>query len=143
MSKNIIYIGIDVDDNSFHITGIINDTGEVLETKCKHTVKNLENKLSHYNDKFPYYDFKLCYEATYIGFTLQRELEALGFDCKVVAPSSILRVHGNQVKTDRADAGKLAQFYGAGILTFVTVPEEESERDRDLLRSRQFMTLDS
>ena len=139
MSKNIIYIGIDVDDNSFHITGIINDTGEVLETKCKPMVKSLENILSHYREKFPHYDLKLCYEATYIGFTLQRELDALGFDCKVVAPSSIPRVHGNQVKTDRVDAGKLAQFYGAGILTFVTVPEEESEQDRDLLRSRQFI----
>jgi hypothetical protein len=55
---------------------------------------------------------------------------------KILA-SSIPRVHGNQVKTDRVDAGKLAQFLSAGILTFVTVPDVETEKDRDFMRSLQ------
>ena len=31
----------------------------------------------------------------------------------------------------------MVQFYANGLLTFVTVPELELERDRDLMRSRQ------
>lgn len=49
------------------------------------------------------------------------------------------RVHGNQKKTDRIDASKLAQFYASGLLTVVTPPEVEMEKDRDLMRSRQFI----
>jgi hypothetical protein len=53
--------------------------------------------------------------------------------------SSIPRVHGNQIKTDRIDAAKLCQFYSAGMLTVVAAPAADVERDRDLMRSRQFM----
>ncbi|MFN7904210.1 MAG: IS110 family transposase [Pseudobdellovibrionaceae bacterium] len=139
MNKNVIYVGIDVDDNAFHSNALFPVTGEILEFKTKPTLKGLEAKLLELREKYPDFILKICYEATYIGFTLQRDLSALGFDCSVVAPSSIPRVHGNQLKTDRIDAGKLAQFYAAGILTFVTVPEKEMEFDRDLMRSRQFM----
>lgn len=139
MQENVIYVGVDVDDNSFHVTALMPETGEVIETKTKSNLKGLVNKLEDFKKKFPNHALKICYEATYIGFTLQRDLASKGYDCVVVAPSSIPRVHGNQVKTDRVDAGKLAQFLSAGILTFVSVPDKETESDRDLLRSRQFM----
>ena len=139
MQENVIYVGVDVDDNSFHVTALMPETGEVIETKTKPNLKGLVNKLEDFKKKFPNHALKICYEATYIGFTLQRDLASKGYDCVVVAPSSIPRVHGNQVKTDRVDAGKLAQFLSAGILTFVSVPDKETESDRDLLRSRQFM----
>jgi transposase len=139
MSKKIVYVGVDVDDKSFHITAFLPSTGEIVEHKAKPTLKGLQNKLESLKVRFPSSDIKICYEASYIGFTLQRELAELGYDCVVVAPSSIPRVHGNQVKTDRVDAGKLAQFYATGVLTLVTVPDKEMEGDRDLMRSRQFI----
>ncbi len=138
MKKNVIYVGVDVDDNSFHVSAYFPETSEVIELKSKPTLKSLINKLEVIQEKFPSWMLRICYEATYIGYTLQRDLESHGYDCVVVAPSSIPRVHGNQVKTDRVDAGKLAHFYSAGVLTLVTVPEREEEIDRDLMRSRQF-----
>lgn len=33
--KNIFYVGLDVDDTAFHGTGIIRETGELFEFKCK------------------------------------------------------------------------------------------------------------
>ncbi|MFN3455427.1 MAG: IS110 family transposase [Pseudobdellovibrio sp.] len=139
MTKNIIYIGIDVDDNSIHVSAFLTDTGEVVESKTKPHLKGILNKLEQLKTQFYNSTFKLCYEATYIGFTLHRDLMAAGYECYVVAPSSVPRVHGNQIKTDRVDANKLAQFLSAGILTFVSVPDKETEADRDLLRSRQFI----
>lgn len=138
MSK-VIYVGIDVDDKAFHASALIKSSGEVVEIKCRPTAKGLSNKLKELQAKYPHHKMKLCYEATYIGFSLKREFAELGFECEVIAPSSIPRVHGNQVKTDRVDAGKLAQFYASGLLTIVTVPEKEEERDRDFMRSRQFI----
>ncbi len=111
----------------------------IIEKKTKPTLKGLISKLGSIRNQFPNVEIQICYEATYIGFTLQRDLTRAGFECKVVAPSSIPRVHGNQIKTDRVDAGKLAQFFASGILTFVTVPDEETEKDRDFLRSRQIL----
>ena len=57
----------------------------------------------------------------------------------MVAPSSIPHPRGRAIKTDRLDAGYLAQFYANGLLTIVQPPEAEQEQDRDLLRSRQHL----
>ena len=83
---------------------------------------------------------KICYEATYIGFSLQRKLKAAGLECEVIAPSLIPREPGRQVKTDRIDARKLARYYMQGMLTSIQVPDEEEETVRDLLRSREFVS---
>lgn len=139
MNEKIIYIGLDVDDQSFHGAVFIKTTGEVIEFKCRPNTKGLVNQLQNLKTKFQGFEFKICYEATYIGFTLQRDLSAQGYWCDVIAPSSIPRVHGNQIKTDRLDASKLSQFYASGLLTIVTPPEIEMEKDRDLMRSRQFV----
>jgi transposase len=80
---------------------------------------------------------KLCYEASHVGFSLQRDLNAQGHDSAVVAPSSIPRRPGKSVKTDRIDATELAEFYANGLPTIVAAPEAEAEQDRDLLRSRR------
>lgn len=118
MNKKILSVGIDVDDQSFHCTAFLKETGEVIETKTKPTFKGLQNKLEEFKIKFPGCDMKICYEATYIGFTLQRDLAGNDYDCAVVAPSSTPRAHGNQVKTDRVDAEKLAskQTVSGGII---------------------------
>ena len=131
--------GLRLANNSFHFSAFLPTTGEMLESKSRPTLKSLATKLEEIKIKFPLHSLKICYEATYIGYTLQRDLTKSNFDCVVIAPSSIPRVHGNQIKTDRIDAGKLAQFYASGLLTIVTVPEKETECDRDLMRSRQYV----
>jgi len=55
--------------------------------------------------------------------------------CDVVAPSSVPSPRGKAVKTDRIDAGHLAQFYANELLTNVQPPDAEQEQD--LLRTRQ------
>ena len=89
MNKNVIYVGIDVDDNSFHISAFFKDSGELIEKKSKPTVKSLDNILKDFGSKFPDYKIQICYEATYLGFSLHREITSLGYECFVVAPSSI------------------------------------------------------
>ncbi len=79
----------------------------------------------------------MCYEAPYIGYTLQRDLAEKGYYCDVVAPTSIPSPRGKQIKTDRIDAAQLAQFYANDLLTLVSIPERQMEQDRDLMRSRQ------
>ena len=86
---------------------------------------------------FKGHKIKLCYEASYIGYCLQRDLMSHDIHCDVVSPSSIPSPRGKAIKTDCIDAGYLAQFYANDLLTIVQAPDEEQEQDRDLLRSRQ------
>jgi transposase len=80
---------------------------------------------------------RCCYEAGPTGYTLQRQLEAAGISCIVVAPSLIPVKPGERIKTDRRDALKLAELLRADMLTPVRPPTEEEEAVRDLCRCRE------
>lgn len=45
-TKNIIYVGLDVDNTAFHGAGIIRETGDIFEFKCKPDPGVLRKKLS-------------------------------------------------------------------------------------------------
>ena len=63
-------------------------------------------QLTKVGKQFPKHVLQVVYEASYIGFTLQRDLTDKGIYCEVVAPSNIPRQGGNSVKTDRIDAAQ-------------------------------------
>ena len=84
-------------------------------------------------------ELKICYEATYVGFRLQRDLEKRGYHCDVIAPPLTPRKPGERVKTDRLDSRKLAEYYQRGLLTLVHIPDEAKEKVRGLIRSREFL----
>jgi len=137
MSSRILFVGLDVDDQAFHGAALERESGETGEFRCRATLKALERSLVELASRFPGREIRICYEASYVGFHLQRDLARLGTFCEVISPSSVPRVRGNAVKTDRIDARKLAQFYANGQLKAVAPPDADVERDRDLLRSRQ------
>ena len=83
-----------------------------------------------------------CYEAGPGGFALQRQLEAAGIECRVIAPALIPRRPGDRVKTDRRDARKLAELLRADLLTAVHPPTIDQEAVRDLCRAREDAVTD-
>ena len=111
MKQNIIHIGLDVDDKRYHGSALNHTTGKILDFKCRPTWKGLLGQLDKLHEYFPGSTFKLCYEASYIGYTLQRDLVEKGYHCNVVAPTSIPSPRRKQVETDRIDAAQLVQFY--------------------------------
>jgi transposase len=82
------------------------------------------------------------YEACGFGFTLQRNLSALGIHCHVACPQK-LDEHNKRVKTDGLDAKalclKLDRFVQGNrdALARVRVPTEKEEQLRALHRQRQ------
>ena len=111
MQQNILYIGLDVDDPQYHGSAFNKDTGEVLDFKCRPTLKGLLNQLDRMAGHFPGCAIKLCYEASYVGFCLQRDLMSNDIRCDVVAPSSIPSPRGRNIKTDCIDAGYLQPYW--------------------------------
>lgn len=137
MNRGIFFIAVDVDDNSFHGCGLNCETGEMREFACRPTAGHLIRKLEVFTkDGFT---IRICYEATYLGFSLQRALVKQGYDCDVIAPSLIPERSGKRVKTDRLDCQKMAEYFANGLLTIVHVPSLEEESVRDLVRARKFL----
>jgi transposase len=57
--------------------------------------------------------------------------------CDLAAPSLIPRRPGEQQKTNRRDAIKIARDFRDGRLVLIHVPTEADERVRDLVRCRE------
>lgn len=135
--KRLLFLGLDVDDKFYHGCGVDNTTGEVFEFKCKPNVGALASKLEKISkDKNI---FRICYESTYLGFSLQRNLAKHGYNCEIIASSLIPSKPGDKVKTNRVDAKELQEYYSKGLLTPVYIPTKEEESMRDFLRSRNFL----
>lgn len=79
---------------------------------------------------------KIVYEAGPTGFSLVRTLLAASLPAAVIAPSKTLRPSGPQAKSDRFDCRKLAEFAAKDLLTEVTIPTEQEEADRQVVRLR-------
>jgi transposase len=81
---------------------------------------------------------RVVYEAGPTGYGVCRSLRAAGIDCVIAAPSKLAREHGERVKTDKHDAIKLArQLRGGMVHSIVSLPGEETEALRDLVRARE------
>ena len=85
MKDNTIYIGLDVDDKQYHGCALNVITGEVLAFKCRPTLKGLINQLEKLKAAGKGKALKLCYEASYVGFTLQRDLVEKGYHCEIMS----------------------------------------------------------
>lgn len=79
----------------------------------------------------------VIYEAGPTGFGLARVLEAEQIRTVVAAPSKLQRPAGDRVKTDAHDAEHLATLLRLDAFTAVTIPDEQTEAARDLVRARE------
>ena len=128
-----IWVGMDVHQKSITVAILEGDCQEpeVLRLPAEVTaVRKLFRQLSHRGVP------RGCYEASGVGYVLQRALDRSGFVCDVVAPSLIPRRPGERRKNDRLDAVWLARHYRSGNLTAIAIPDLDTEAVRRLVRSR-------
>jgi transposase len=136
MQESITWVGLDAHKKEHHVAMRPCGQEEVLEWTIKNegrAIRRMVRKIVKHSEG----DARVCYEAGPCGFALQRQIEACGVKCVVVAPSLIPVKPGERVKTDRRDARKLLELFEAGLLTTVCVPNEEEESVRDLCRCRE------
>jgi transposase len=133
MKKSLVYVGLDVHKETIVIAMALGKQRSIVVKK----IPNDWGQLLKVLDSFGAVErLRICYEAGPTGYDLARRLNAAGICCIVVAPSLIPVQRGQQVKTDRRDARKLADLLRAGLLVEVKIPEAENEAMRDLERSR-------
>lgn len=141
MEKGISHVGIDASKGTLAVAVLYAGGAGVVEFSVPNeagAVKRMVRKVKRGSSG----EVEFCYEAGATGYVLQRQIEGLGCECLVVAPSLIPIKPGHRIKTDRRDARKLAELLRAGLLTGVRPPTEKEESARDLVRCREDVVED-
>jgi len=129
------YVGMDTHKNEHQVDLQNEGESKIFEWTVKNHPKEVK-KMIRRMKKQAVGEIIACYEAGPCGFDLQRQFEAEGIRCIVVAPSLVPVKPGDRVKTDRRDAKKLTELLRANMLTEVHPPTKEEEALRDLCRCR-------
>lgn len=139
MNHTTKYIGFDVSKETIAIS--IANAGRDLPYYHS-TIQNTPQAIRKFMSKFEGETVEVCYESGPTGYTIYRQLYAMGIPCMVCATSLTPVRPGDKVKTDKRDSLRLAQLFRSGELTAVHVPTEEDEALRDLARLYQDMKED-
>jgi transposase len=134
-----IFVGIDVHQKDWQVA-------KVVEGIClgNHRMKASDKELiEHLQSRYPGATFKCVYESCAWGFTLQRQLQQAGIDCIVVHAADVSSTDKEKRrKTDKVDALKLARDHESKQLKAIHVPDEDTQKDRNLIRLRKKLTGD-
>jgi transposase len=129
-----ICIGIDTHEKDYQVAKVIN--GMCLGN---HRMKaNHQELIEHLRSHYPGATFKCVYESCAWGFTLQRRLQQAGIECMVVHAADVSTTDKEKRrKTDKVDALKLARDLESNHLKAIYVPDEDLQKERNLVRFRK------
>lgn len=130
-SQDVIYVGIDVHKEQYHVAIWHNDRIGCIYAMSSDNNKLLRDMLCIRNSLK-----KVVYEAGPTGYGLVRLLRSADLPAEVVATSKTPRAADSSAKTDRLDCKQLAEYSAKGLLTFVAIPTEQQEADRQVVRLR-------
>lgn len=138
-SGKILYVGIDVHKKDYQVAVVHGDVCLGNHRMAADSRKVIE----HLSRRYPGAIIKCVYESCGWGFTLQRQLQAAGMDCIVVHAADVSTSDKERKrKTDPVDALKLARTLAAGHLKGIHIPDEEGQRERNLIRYRKRLVGD-
>ena len=129
--KDKVYVGLDVHKRSISVAIWINGQVEItFNTPADYPrligrLKLLKKALK-----------MVVYEAGPTGYGLARSLRKVDLPVQVISPSNTPRPSKRRSKTDRLDCCQLAEFAAKDLLHSVTIPSEQEEADRQLVRLR-------
>ena len=81
-------------------------------------------------------EFLLGYEAGTTDYGLCRVLKKLGYNCVIMAPTTIRKASGDKVKTDRKDARLLSMTLASDGYRKVYLPDPSDESTKEFTRTR-------
>lgn len=129
-----INIGLDVHKKNWSASIYLDDRF----VKTFHQESTGTILLQHLKANYPDAVYKACYEAGFCGFSVQRELTALGVECCVVNAADVPQINkGMLSKTDAADSRRIGEAFAKGLLKPIYVPKASIEADRNLVRYRK------
>jgi transposase len=138
-TSKTLYVGIDVHQKDWQVA-------TVHEQVClgNHRMKADKAKLiEHLRGRYPGASLNCVYESSAWGFNLQRSLTSAGIDCIVVNAADVAtNDKERRRKTDPVDALKLARKHACGDLKGIHIPNENDQKQRNLIRYRKKLVGD-
>lgn len=128
-----LFIGIDVDKNSFSFT--VKDHGTM--NKSKKVPANTESFYNYIQKTYSGKKIICAYEAGPTGFHLHDYLTQKGIHCLLISPLSIPKASNQRVKNNRIDSEKIAHHLRAGALKTIRVPQGPYRELRYLVKTRE------
>lgn len=104
-----------------------------MPSTLKNVIKYVEMAKKQYGVES---EFFFGYEAGGVGYTLYRDLTRSGFNCVIMAPTSLGVTNTNGVKTDKNDAVNIAKCLAFNLYSAVAVPTKQDEEVKEYLRMR-------
>jgi len=128
-----IFIGLDVDKNSFSFTVKDHTTMQ----RSKKIPSQPEALYNYIQNNYPNQKVICAYEAGPTGLHLHDYLTDKQLPCLVVPPISIPHAPNERVKNNRIDSIKIAEELRCGKLKFIRVPPEAYRELRHLVGIRE------
>lgn len=136
---SVVHVGIDVHKDTNSVCVFSFEENRIYsEAQIDAGAENLDRYLKKVKKQFDLEDciFFCGYEAGPTGYGLCRSLQKRGYDCVIIAPTTIFRPTGEKVKTDRKDARLLAVTLASNTYKAVYLPDVEDEATKELTRAR-------
>ena len=134
-----LYVGIDVHLKDYQCAVVYDEICLGNHRMPASSEKLIRHLRSHYAGA----TFKCVYESSAWGFTLQRQLSAAGMECIVVNAADVAtNDKERRRKTDPVDALKLARKHASHDLKAIHVPDEGTQKQRNLIRYRKAVVGD-
>lgn len=130
-----MFAGLDVDKSSISIT-FMDHQNMIQHMRIPYNADNLVNYVRrHFAEKKVIF----AYEAGPTGYGLHDRLTGQGYPCLVAPPSTIPKVPGRRVKTNRLDSKKIAELLRGGQLKSIHVPSLPYRHLRHLTQLRDVL----
>ena len=127
-------VSLDAHKRTYFAKIVDTRTDKILFNSCiVGTIKNVIDRLEML--KLPKKETMVLYEAGCVGFHPYWQLHDAGYECLVIAPSSIPR-NNRLRKSDKHDCSNNLHYHISGLLRYVTVPERDTLHIRELNRYR-------
>lgn len=137
-AKNI-FVGMDVHQKSWNVS-IFLDRTFVRSFTQPPSIDAIAHLLRR---DYPGANYLCGYESGYSGFWIQRKLSQQGIPCQVLHAADIPQTAKQKLmKRDPVDSKKIGEALSSQNINPIYVPDEESERDRSLIRYRERLLKD-
>ena len=134
--NSITYIGLDVHTTNYTICAYtIENDKTFAETTINPDIKELDKYLKKIQELQGGCNLICGYEAGCLGYSLYQQLAAKGYECIILAPTT-MPIAAKEIKTDKRDARKIAKCLAFGTYSKVFVPDDNDVAVKEYIRMR-------
>ena len=140
MTEKRYYIGMDVHKETVQMA-VFGEKGEeaIYERQLNNDTALLIKEVKRFSQEG---EVVAGYEAGCLGYGIQRAMEKAGITCHVLPANKVAKKRSDRIKNDKRDARLIGRELRSENIRPISVPDENDEATRDLLRCREDMSED-